>query len=326
MIMSVDDKYVIDIEGITQLCGIDIQKKNYIIQKLVKYFSSAKYAEYEEVDNSVIKIDGEIVGRKYYTSYYITNVNDLINNIAISKNSIMKKYVDYVNSAYDNQIIYEDIIAGYEKIFAKINNTLKESDINLMMDFVEEKITDVTQLAVTRTSELGYIERMSNYELYMEYVKILQAYYKTNPDKILLVLENVDHYLNKEQYHSLMCELERMTSELDICIIVTTSIRGYVYISKNNITGINVINDEIFSMPMNEELEKFFSENYPCNYNMSEKNMWDNITQIIHEIGIDGYNPCDKEYVFLKLLDESMGIHMGKGNVKNNIENAFLNG
>ena len=55
-------------------------------------------------------------------------------------------------------------------------------------------------MAIARTPELGYIEKMSNYDLYMEYIKIMRAYYKDNPDKILLVLENIDHYLNIEQY------------------------------------------------------------------------------------------------------------------------------
>lgn len=48
------------------------------------------------------------------------------------------------------------------------------------------------------------------------------------------------------------------------------------------------------------------------------------IMQIVHDIGIDGYSQFDKEYVFLRLLDESIGVHMGKCNVKNNLENAFL--
>lgn len=318
MILSIDDRLELNIECITQLCGINVQKKNYIIQNIVKYFSNTKYAEYEDKDDCVIKIDNEVVGRKYYTTYYIANINDLISNIQISKNSIMKKYVDYVNSKYDNQLIYEDIVAGYEKIFAKINNNMKESGIGLMLDFMEEKITDVAQLAITRTLELGYIEKMSNYDLYVEYIKIMKAYYKDNPDKILLVLENIDHYLNIEQYFSLMRQLEIMTLELDINIIVTTSIRGFAYINEKNITGINVINDEVFSMPMIEELQKFFEENYPCNYNINEKDMIYNITQIIHDIGIDGYSQLGKEYVFLKLLDESIGVHMGKCDVKNN--------
>ena len=324
MILSIDDRLELNIECITQLCGINVQKKNYIIQNIVKYFSNTKYAEYVDKDDCVIKIDNEVVGRKYYTTYYIANINDLISNIQISKNSIMKKYVDYVNSKYDNQLIYEDIVAGYEKIFAKINNNMKESGIGLMLDFMEEKITDVAQLAITRTLELGYIEKMSNYDLYVEYIKIMKAYYKDNPDKILLVLENIDHYLNIEQYFSLMRQLEIMTLELDINIIVTTSIRGFAYINEKNITGINVINDEVFSMPMIEELQKFFEENYPCNYNINEKDMIYNITQIIHDIGIDGYSQLGKEYVFLKLLDESIGVHMGKCDVKNNMEKAFL--
>ena len=77
-------------------------------------------------------------------------------------------------------------------------------------------------------------------------------------------------------------------------------------------------------MPMIEELQNFFEDNYPCNYNINEKDMIYNITQIIHDIGIDGYSPRGKEYVFLKLLDESIGVHMGKCNAKNNMEKAFL--
>ena len=324
MILSIDDRLELNIECITQLCGINVQKKNYIIQNIVKYFSNTKYAEYEDKDDCVIKIDNEVVGRKYYTTYYIANINDLISNIQISKNSIMKKYVDYVNSKYDNQLIYEDIVAGYEKIFAKINNNMKESGIGLMLDFMEEKITDVAQLAITRTLELGYIEKMSNYDMEEEYIKNMKANYKDNTEKIQLDLEKIEHYLNIEQYFSLMRQLEIMTLELDINIIVTTSIRGFAYINEKNITGINVINDEVFSMPMIEELQKFFEENYPCNYNINEKDMIYNITQIIHDIGIDGYSQLGKEYVFLKLLDESIGVHMGKCDVKNNMEKAFL--
>lgn len=86
----------------------------------MKYFSNTKYAEYEDKDDCVFKIDDEVVGRKYYTTYYIANISDLISNIQISKNSIMKKHVDYINSKYDNQLIYEDIVAGYEKYLLRL--------------------------------------------------------------------------------------------------------------------------------------------------------------------------------------------------------------
>ena len=91
MILSINDRLELNIECITQLCGINVQKKNNIIQNIVKYFSNTKYAEYEDKDDCVFKIDDEVVGRKYYTTYYIANISDLISNIQISKNSIMKK-------------------------------------------------------------------------------------------------------------------------------------------------------------------------------------------------------------------------------------------
>ena len=70
MILSIDDRLELNIECITQLCGINVQMKNYIIQNIVKYFSNTKYAEYEDKDDCVIKIDNEVVGRKYFTTYY----------------------------------------------------------------------------------------------------------------------------------------------------------------------------------------------------------------------------------------------------------------
>ena len=54
MILSIDDRLELNIECITQLCGINVQKKNYIIQNIVKYFSNTKYAEYEDKDDCVI--------------------------------------------------------------------------------------------------------------------------------------------------------------------------------------------------------------------------------------------------------------------------------
>lgn len=74
----------------------------------------------------------------------------------------------------------------------------------------------------------------------------MKAYYKGNPDKILLVLENIDHYLNVEQYFSLMRQLEIMTLELDINIIVTTSIRGFVYINEKTLRELMLLTMRFF--------------------------------------------------------------------------------
>ena len=51
MILSINDRLELNIECITQLCGINVQMKNYIIRNIVKYFSNTKYAEYEDKDD-----------------------------------------------------------------------------------------------------------------------------------------------------------------------------------------------------------------------------------------------------------------------------------
>ena len=51
----------------------------------------------------------------------------------------MRKYLDYINTQYDNQIVYENIVNEYMKIFKHINDEMEKADINLHMDFLEEK-------------------------------------------------------------------------------------------------------------------------------------------------------------------------------------------
>ena len=142
MIISVKNDNI-SLEPITQVCGTNIKRKNAIINNIVKYFSSSKYAEYDEMQAYDIRVDDKVVGRKYFNVYRIKSKEDLVCGIEISKTSLMKKYLDYINTQYDNQIVYENIVNEYMKIFKHINDEMEKSDINLYMDFLEEKINDI---------------------------------------------------------------------------------------------------------------------------------------------------------------------------------------
>jgi hypothetical protein len=323
MIISVKNDNI-SLEPITQVCGTNIKRKNAIINNIVKYFSGSKYAEYDEMQAYDIRIDDKVVGRKYFNVYRIKSKEDLVCGIEISKTSLMRKYLDYINTQYDNQIVYENIVNEYMKIFKHINDEMEKSDINLYMDFLEEKINDICQIAVTKSNDYDYIENMSNIELYKEYMHVLKAFYIDNPEKILLILENVDHMLDRNEYKELIQELDCLTNELDINIISTMSIDGYVVINDYCSTGINIINDENYVLPELADMEKFFYNNYPCTYNLNRKNMILWLEKIVNYIGCELYTPIDREYVFLKLLNESIGMHFEKYNMKNNLENAFM--
>ena len=323
MIISVKNDNI-SLEPITQVCGTNIKRKNAIINNIVKYFSGSKYAEYDEMQAYDIRVDDKVVGRKYFNVYRIKSKEDLISGIEISKTSLMRKYIEYINTQYDNQIVYENIVNEYMKIFKCINDEMATSDINLHMDFQEEKINDICQIAVTKSSDYDYIENMSNIELYKAYLHILKAFYIDNPEKILLVLENIDHILDKNEYKELVLELDCLTNELDVNVILTMSLEGYVIINDYYSTGINIINDENYVLPELADMEKFFYNNYPCTYNLERKNMILWLEKIVNYIGYESYTPIDREYVFLKLLNESMGMHLEKYTMKNNLENAFM--
>ena len=323
MIISVKNDNI-SLEPITQVCGTNIKRKNTIINNIAKYFSGSKYAEYDEMQAYDIRVDDKVVGRKYFNVYRIKSKEDLIRGIEISKTSLMRKYIEYINTQYDNQIVYENIVNEYMKIFKCINDEMATSDINLHMGFQEEKINDICQIAVTKSCDYDYIENMSNIELYKAYLHILKAFYIDNPEKILLVLENIDHILDKNEYKELVQELDCLTNELDVNVILTMSLEGYVIINDYYSTGINIINDENYVLPELADMEKFFYNNYPCTYNLDRKNMILWLEKIVNYIGYESYTPIDREYVFLKLLNESMGMHLEKYTMKNNLENAFM--
>ena len=130
MIISVKNDNI-SLEPITQVCGTNIKRKNAIINNIVKYFSGSKYAEYDEMQAYDIRVDDKVVGRKYFNVYRIKSKEDLVCGIEISKTSLMKKYLDYINTQYDNQIVYENIVNEYMKIFKHINDEIGISSANV---------------------------------------------------------------------------------------------------------------------------------------------------------------------------------------------------
>lgn len=58
-IINGNTEYIINLEPITQLCGISFNKKNFIINSLYKYYSGSKYEYYEINMQENIKINGE---------------------------------------------------------------------------------------------------------------------------------------------------------------------------------------------------------------------------------------------------------------------------
>ena len=118
MKIGITDKnkeYIINLEPVTQLCGICFEKKNFIIKSLCKYFSSGKYEQYEDNMHENIKINGEKTGRKYFSAFHISSREQLIQSIKISKSSLMMQYLSGIYSEIPYQWIIDQIQDDLDK-------------------------------------------------------------------------------------------------------------------------------------------------------------------------------------------------------------------
>ena len=64
-----EKKYTFELKPITQLCGQNIPKKSYILESIRRYFSAYKYSEERNKWRNNVKIDDELVGRKFFYGF-----------------------------------------------------------------------------------------------------------------------------------------------------------------------------------------------------------------------------------------------------------------
>ena len=129
MILKVTDyekQYKIRLEPLTQLYGLNVQRKHYILESLRKYFSSFKYSEEKSKWRDNVFIDDENVGRKYFSVTSISCREDLINEIKISKQSMLSKYIQCLLQEFDWQKRIEIIDEQLAHIFLELNEKMSE--------------------------------------------------------------------------------------------------------------------------------------------------------------------------------------------------------
>ena len=88
-----EKKYTIEFKPITKLCCQNIPKKSYILESIRRYFSAYKYSEERNKWRNNVKIDDELVGRKFFTVLSVSGVVDLLMWIKWSKQRLMVEYV-----------------------------------------------------------------------------------------------------------------------------------------------------------------------------------------------------------------------------------------
>lgn len=327
MKIGITDKnkeYIINLEPITQLCGVCFEKKNFIVKSICKYFSSSKYEQCEDNMHENIKINGEKTGRKYFSAFHISSREQLIQSIKISKSSLMMQYLSGIYSEIPYQWIIDQIQENLDKLYLEINKEIQNKIDCIEIGHYTKNIMEIIQSSDVSGTDETTLESLPNKELIMAYIGILQEIQKKSPCKTLIIIENIDHFISYKDYKEILNKMLQFSNDFDVWFIVTTSIEGYVVLNQSLIEGINVINDCIFSFPDMEHMVSFIRKKYPTETIFEEKEICENIIPVIQNIGCENYKYDMRKSVMLKLLQNSLGIPLILKNIINSIEKAFL--
>lgn len=316
--------YEIPLYSITQLCGENIEKKEFICYSLEKFFSLSKYMSWEEKYKDNIRIDGNEVNRQYFKSVAISSRDDLIKILKLSKTSMMMKYVEQCYMKFDYQVMLEQISDMLDQIFINMNNEIKSVIGNFELDYQKNNMINIVSSSEMCGCNEKPLESLSNKELFMGVIRLLAEIQKTNPQKILLIVRNIDHLLYFEEYCDLLKNIEYISRYSEIYSVFTMSIGNYVFIDTEKIEGVCVINEEIYNFPDMEHIKTFIKNYYPIKIELSEKKIYKCIQGIIHRIGKENEEINLKENVIFKLFQNSMCCKTAFDTDINNLEIAYL--
>ena len=317
-------EYEIQMEQLTQLCGVDFEKKWYIIQSLYKYFSGGKYASYEEQMQDNIRIEGRKVGRKYFSVFHVAARESLINAIRISRSSMMAQYFSNLCIDFECQNIIDEIAEGLERLYLELNRELQSNMKMLEIGYSTKSIMEIVQISEVFGVGERALESLSNVELLDTYLELLWEMQRRKPEKCLVIFENIDHLLDYSSYRRFFEKAEQFCKEFDVWFLFSTSIEGFAVVDGRSIEGINVVNHCIFSFPELEQVVKFFQNQYPCQMKWAPEELCGEIRMIIQNIGNEEHTIHLKSNVLLKLLQETLCIKTSVESGLNSLEKAFL--
>ena len=330
-----EKKYTFELKPITQLCGQNIPKKSYILESIRRYFSAYKYSEERNKWRNNVKIDDELVGRKFFTVLSVSGVVDLLMWIKWSKQSLVVEYVRGLMQEFDWQLHLRTIHGELEEMFQMINKDLNHlGDIELT--YAESDGWEMVQKSSVVGNEQTSLEDKNNFDL----LTIVMGHKIADPDsfgacmgiyRAAVSLEKKAHIVINEVtgsvrplYDEILERMIQIGEKYDIYFVLSTSLEGYVCCDRKLCSGITVLGEVDFQMPEFEDIETYVENNYPCNKKISEEQLQTDLQKIIQKIGQGGYLYTVEENVICKLINQTLMLNDRWKDEEKMPEMAFL--
>lgn len=322
-IIEYEKRYSFELETVTQLCGRNIIKKTYILESLRRYFSTYKYREERNKWRDNVRVDDEIVGRKFFTLLSVNGISEILTMIKWSKQSLMTEYVKQLMQKMNCQIHLRMINDELETIFQMMNEDINQLGA-IELAYTMSDVWDMVQKSSVAGSNDTLLEDKDNYELLLIFLNLIEEVIKANPRKMLLIIENIDHLISRKEYMDILDKLQSIGMKYDIYFVLSTSIDGYVGCNQALCRGIYILGDVDFQMPEFDEVFTYIHENYPYHKAISKKQLQDDLISIIHRIGQKEFLCSVEENVVCKLLNQPLMLYEKWKNTENAAEIAFL--
>ncbi len=292
--------------SVTQLLGENGEEKEYIIKSLSKYFSNHKYAEYEEVQNYNIMINDDEIGRGYFKVDVFSNIDEIDKQMTTEKKAILSDYIINLVETFEINREVCSLNEHIEKIVTKFNENVQISSLNVEVDSIDygikELIKNHLQVKVYNEKYCN-LEYISNINKIMCYLEILEKVNINSPQKRLIIFNNIDNYISVSEYVVLIKELGKISVQNDFYFILSTSKEGYACLDEELIKSINVVNDVIFNVPDIDIIREFVENNYPYYRQITNEEMLEMLSQIVHKIGKENKLINIDSQVTLKLIN-----------------------
>lgn len=297
--------YSFELQPITQLCGQNVIKKTYILESLRRYFSTYKYQEGQDKWQDNVKINNSVVGRKYFKILSIKGIDDIVNTIKCSKQSLMNEYLKQLIQQFEFQQHMNNINNELDEIFGILNNDINSIG-NVELDYSIADTWDMVQKSDISGIDQTRIDNMSNYELIDIMMNLIEKVMGYVPRKEIIIFENIDHLLRADEYALIIERAKNIVKTFDIYFIFSTSIDGYVESDSDILEGVVVFGETDFQMPELTDIIRFVHDNYPSNKKISEEKLKSILKRIIHRIGRMDYLCTIEENVVCKIINQSL--------------------
>ena len=156
------------------------------------------------------------------------------------------------------------------------------------------------------------ISDASNYELLEILTNMICQSNYLDLGKILLIVENIDHLLDKNEYVKYLDLLSK--KDIDLWTILTTSLPNYVKCINKETEGIISINNLDYCVEDFCHIKDFVKEYYPINKEFCDDDLIQRIEESVNEFGTDTFQ-MEKE-VMVRLFNNMLGINTKHSGLK----------